>query len=378
LRRLRWVAPIVLTALAGGIAVLRWQLPERASLATAERRAPAGEAPPGAPKAVVDKTMHDFGIFDPRESCEHTFSVRNEGDAPLQLLRGSTSCKCTMSDLPDRLIAPQAGAEIRIASKIRQESGAFKHTANIITNDPENPKIELSIRGTIRRYVAAMPERIVLAGVARNESRVVSVAVYSQVWRAFEIDQIASSLEGVSWEIEPAPADALAALQARSGYRLAITLPSGLPSGTLWERLEMRVTPDDPAADCRPFQIELAGTVLSRISMHGPRFDSRKVLRLGAVRQGQGARERLTVKVRDDHRRLKLQAVESEPEFLRVEFSPLAEHSEELGLYRVDVEVPPDAPPSNHLAEMGTVRIRTDHPIVPELEFQVAFAVMSR
>jgi hypothetical protein len=68
--------------------------------------------------------------------------------------------------------------------------------------------------------------------------------------------------------------------------------------------------------------------------------------------------------------------VETSPEFLEVRVSPYKSGSESLGLYRIDVEVPPDAPMGNFLSEAGEVRILTDHPKLPVLEFEVAFAVI--
>jgi len=47
------------------------------------------------------------------------------------------------------------------------------------------------------------------------------------------------------------------------------------------------------------------------------------------------------------------------------------------GTIGVDVEVPPNAPPCNYLAEKGTVRILTDHPRIKEIKFKVRLAVSS-
>jgi hypothetical protein len=137
----------------------------------------------------------------------------------------------------------------------------------------------------------------------------------------------------------------------------------------------MSVTPCGGAVPPRTFAVDVVGTVLSRISIHGAKIDSQKVLRFGMLRKGEGARERLIMKVRDDHRQLAIRQVETRPDFLQVHVAPYSREAEQLGLYTIDVEVPGNAPMGNFLVEKGAVRIQTDHPAVPVLELEVAFAV---
>src|SRR3990167_1120154 len=66
---------------------------------------PSAVAAPG-PKLVIDQTEHQFGAVDPMMKVEHVYVVRNEGSAPLELTPGPTTCKCTLSDLPDRKVLP--------------------------------------------------------------------------------------------------------------------------------------------------------------------------------------------------------------------------------------------------------------------------------
>lgn len=330
------------------------------------------------PRAVVEETIHGFGILDPAEKCEHVFLVRNEGEAPLQLSRGSTSCKCTMSDLPNVAIPPGTGAAVRIASKIAQTSGSFSHSATIFTNDPNNSSITLSIEGTIRRYVAADPPRIVLSGMRREQSKSVVVVVYSQVWENFDLEDIMTTFDGLTWRVAPAGADALEKLDARSGYRLDMSVPPGLPGGEFWETLQMSAVPRDEPAYSRTLTVDVTGKVLSRISIDHPKIDGQEVLQLGMLRGGEGVRERLIMKVRDDHRELVIRNVDTTPDFLHVHVAPHSAAAEELGLYTIEVEVPRDAPMSNFLSDKGEIRVETDHPVVPTLTLEVAFAVLGR
>src|SRR5579872_2905137 len=49
------------------------------------------------PKAVIEETEFEFGRMEVGEERSHAFIIRNEGEAPLLLKKGKTTCKCTMS-----------------------------------------------------------------------------------------------------------------------------------------------------------------------------------------------------------------------------------------------------------------------------------------
>src|SRR5436305_6362618 len=52
------------------------------------------------PRAVLDKTEHNFGKKGQQGVGRYSFTIRNEGEIPLELRKGETSCKCTLSGLP--------------------------------------------------------------------------------------------------------------------------------------------------------------------------------------------------------------------------------------------------------------------------------------
>ena len=47
---------------------------------------PVASGQEGQPKAVFPAMEHDFGTVDRGAKLEHTFMVRNEGNAPLEIL----------------------------------------------------------------------------------------------------------------------------------------------------------------------------------------------------------------------------------------------------------------------------------------------------
>ena len=55
---------------------------------------------------VVGSTEYDFGTMERRGIRSHTFVVRNDGTEPLTLIKGETTCKCTLSSLAAGEILP--------------------------------------------------------------------------------------------------------------------------------------------------------------------------------------------------------------------------------------------------------------------------------
>ncbi|MCG8583169.1 MAG: DUF1573 domain-containing protein, partial [Pirellulales bacterium] len=58
------------------------------------------------PKAVAVEPSFDFGSMMGGDKGRHEFVIRNDGEYPLQLAKGKTSCKCTISDLPVTKLEP--------------------------------------------------------------------------------------------------------------------------------------------------------------------------------------------------------------------------------------------------------------------------------
>ncbi|NLX98244.1 MAG: DUF1573 domain-containing protein [Rhodopirellula sp.] len=330
-----------------------------------------------APKAVVDKSVHVFGVVDPTVDCRHTFTIRNEGEAPLELAKGATTCKCTTSEIPAAPVPPGMAASITVASKL-QEEGDFSHAALILTNDSANPSIELRIRGSVRKRLASLPTAVVVPSVRRNNPIGGEFTVYSQVWDDFVVQGVKCSQEDSQWEMEPADAAVLKACDAKSGYQFRVTLPPKNKGGRFADWIELSVLSPEDVDKPRSMKVPITGSVPATIELAGKKFNGISgILDLGPLRPREGAREEMVLTVYDEHRNITVREIKTKPDFLSVKLNRCAA-VESAGLYAVEIEIPANAPPCNWFTEKGEVSIVTDHPTVPEVNFKVAFAVLSR
>ena len=66
------------------------------------------------PMAKVDEPHYDFGSMQRGTSKSHEFVIRNVGNAPLKIWKGTTSCKCTDFVVPEGAIAPGGSAKVKL------------------------------------------------------------------------------------------------------------------------------------------------------------------------------------------------------------------------------------------------------------------------
>ena len=138
------------------------------------------------PRVHAEETTLDFGRMDPRSSGRHAFTIRNTGDAPLELTEGRSSCKCQLASVSPRQVAPGERGQLVVQWNTGEESD-YSHTANVLTNDPLNPVVQFTIRGKVLALLRCEPETLVYSRVTPGETPSATTLVYSQVWDASRI-----------------------------------------------------------------------------------------------------------------------------------------------------------------------------------------------
>jgi hypothetical protein len=373
------ILSLALAATVGAVAIFMVFRPGRSR--SEPERAPAG--PRHGPKAVADATEATLGKIERSEQFAHVFTVRNEGEAPLQLSRGGSSCKCTVASVPEDPVPPGGEAKIRVGANasVKDEplkKGRISEQAWIRTNDPEHQKITFSLAATCIRRLAAAPEEISIqihAGAPPEFGWLAEALVYSQVWAKFAVTSVKCSRPTIKCAVEPADEQWLVDNQARSGYRLAVRLPTDMPQGTIDERVDLVATPES-GEKAVTLAVPIRGQFAGLIRISGPKVDTEGTLHLGTLREGQSIHEGAVLKVNCDRRVLGVKRVEANPAFLRGRLVPLRSGTEQVGLYRIEIEAS-GVPPCNFTGKTpAVVCFKTDNPQLPNIELKVDLAVL--
>ena len=354
---------------------------------------PAGSAkvepPKLGPRIWIQQTSHDFGHMDPLTRGNHSFVVKNNGDAPLLLDIASTTCQCTVAGLSDNKIPPGSEGHVELKWTVPGHGRVFRQLAHVRTNDPNHREISFTIEGLIRASIATDREELTVQ-LDPDKSTTTEVTVFSQRWDDFSIVSLDSGIEGLTWEEAPAEEAALEVLKAKSGRTLRLTIP-GEVAATRTEQLRLAIEPHD--ADGQPvyvsneeescrLELPLHVAVRRRLSIYGPAIRSGGFIEAGETQQGVARQVRMQIKVRDREVSLPDLEFETNPSFLQASISP---HTDQRtgdavpGLYDFVVTIPSSAPACSYLGDvLGQVRIKTSHPRIPETPLGVRFAVLPR
>ncbi len=124
-----------------------------------------------APRAVLTETQFNFGeVFEDRE-LSHTFVIRNNGEAPLEIQKVDPDCACTVPRY-DRTIPPGDQGEVSLTLKPYSVLRQFRKETRIWTNDPEHSEFSLVLTGVAKPFIEIQPSHIVrLRGVPGDDVR---------------------------------------------------------------------------------------------------------------------------------------------------------------------------------------------------------------
>ncbi len=102
-----------------------------------------------APVASFAPQNIDFGEIKPGDKANCDFKLTNTGQSNLIIRKTKASCGCTAVTLGDNTLAPGQSTTIRATFNSAGKHGRQHKSITVITNDPQNPEMILSISGNI-------------------------------------------------------------------------------------------------------------------------------------------------------------------------------------------------------------------------------------
>ncbi len=104
-----------------------------------------------APKIVFDEKVFNFNKIKQGEKLDHSYTFTNTGKSDLVIRKVKASCGCTAIMTTNKVIKPGETGEIKMAFNSTGRLGNQNKTITIITNDPDNPRELLWIRGEVTK-----------------------------------------------------------------------------------------------------------------------------------------------------------------------------------------------------------------------------------
>jgi hypothetical protein len=128
---------------------------------------------------LIGDPSHDFGVMAPDEEGEHAFRIKNVGDETLRLRIGASSCKCTIGTLAADSLEPGEETDVTLSWTVKTDSSEFSQSAQLLTNDPENVAINLSVSGRVVRQMEMVPKTWTFGEVASGQTITLASKVYN-------------------------------------------------------------------------------------------------------------------------------------------------------------------------------------------------------
>ncbi len=103
-----------------------------------------------APKGFFDIKEFNYGSILSGEIVEHVFTLFNQGNADLEILKIKADCGCTVPEATLMIIPPGAKSEIKIVFDSQGKSGIDMRRVMVILNDPHIHQVYLYLNGIIK------------------------------------------------------------------------------------------------------------------------------------------------------------------------------------------------------------------------------------
>ncbi|MCF6270966.1 MAG: DUF1573 domain-containing protein [Melioribacteraceae bacterium] len=101
------------------------------------------------PKISSLSQEHDFGQIVEGSIVVHSFTITNDGDSELYLIKVSSTCGCTVAKPEKEKLQPGESTKVKVTFNSASREGRQKKYINIFTNDKNNPRYRLLILANI-------------------------------------------------------------------------------------------------------------------------------------------------------------------------------------------------------------------------------------
>jgi hypothetical protein len=194
------------------------------------------------PKAVVAEAIKDVGVAAKGEKVSHVFQIRNEGTATLEITEVVAACGCTVVEF-DKTIAPGQTGKVNVVIDTETFAGPISKGVTVITNDVDNPHIDLTIRTDVQPYIAAKPgyaRYITVQGEEKTGS--IGQTIWAPDGSSFEVVKIDSPYPFLSTTFREAKDAERVPDATGKQWRIEMTLSNDAPVGALAEHVRIHTT----------------------------------------------------------------------------------------------------------------------------------------
>jgi len=289
----------------------------------------------GVPKAEAIDPTYNFGAAPSGPPVKHVFKIRNAGTGTLTIDGVTTSCGCTAAKPTRNTLAPGEESDIAVTFDTISEKGPATRTITVVTNDPKQRQLELTLKGDLRAQVEAAPPFVAFGIVKHGVEKTSRVTIADLVNdKELQVGPITNSSANVKVSQE-------SRTDGKPGAMLSVTVLKSMPVGPFDDTIKV-------ATSRAPLNIAVYGTVTGDLTV------SPAQVSFGIVPHHQSAL-RIVRLTNAGGQAINVLGVTSSNQSVTAAVEPIKAGKE----YKVTLELRPNTPDG---ALRGAIAIRTDDP----------------
>ena len=319
------------------------------------------------PKIVFDETTYSFGRMAVDSHNEHTFIIRNEGEADLIMKEGKTTCKCTKFAVESKVLKPGEQTKLVIDWKAgNAPDRAFRHGGPVYTNDPKNTEVNFVVEGAIDMPVELLPNLWSVGNMNLDKTGTLRAAIASRLTDQWEVESVESPSGKVTVKVSPMSVEEIASEKWAKGFQFDVEIAADIPVGKFQEdiKINLRGVDQVPFVTAKLTARKYGNFILQ--PLEGAMFlPDKMVLHLGQFPSSEGRHVKLLLIVneKDMTDPFQITDIEADPPFLKASIEPLGNSTGSVHRYAVEISVPPGRPHVQKTEfKSGHITIHTNHP----------------
>lgn len=190
-----------------------------------------------APRLVCEAPEFDFGVVRDTQTVTHVFSIRNDGDATLELQPPRASCGCTAVSAGTLSLKAGEATTLQATIDLKGRTGPQHKTVTLYSNDPQSPKVILGLQLDIWQEFRFLPPQLML-GQLRGDAGVQTSAMFeNNSVRLVNVTNLSCNNTNLDVRLQTE--------QAGRRYRVTVGTRPPLVDGPLTAEIQLQT--DDPA-----------------------------------------------------------------------------------------------------------------------------------
>ncbi len=203
--------------------------PVEAAAAKAEKSGPR-------PRAVVAEPVIDLGAVTYGESRTLEFVIKNTGDDVLRIHTAKSQCGCAVTEFTPE-VAPGAEGKIAVRLDASLTGGATALPIDVVSNDPDSPLLQLTIKAEIRYFIEAQPgyvRYIVVQDFDAGTDTTVKQSIWAIDDNPLRITEVESPYDFIEATFREArPEELVASAAGKQQWRIETKISPKAPIGAL-------------------------------------------------------------------------------------------------------------------------------------------------